>query len=174
MVKVVTSVGNLIKILKKNFETNILWKKFCDNYFCGTNIFWDQMFLGRNFLGVMVLGTKFLTAIFGTKSILEQHFFQTKYFKTKLRQTVSAWVSPNSTPACLCNLMIRGGVIIKKGENFCATFKKGMTPPPHRIFQTFLSFRLVWKILTPLSDQIQTFLNLRTYWWQKTPPDWHF
>ena len=130
MVKVVTSVGNLIKILKKIFETNILWKKFCDNYFCGTNIFWDQMFLGRNFLGVMVLGTKFLTAIFGTKSILEQHFFQTKYFKTKLRQTVSAWVSPNSTPACPCNLMIRGGVIMKKGENFCATFKKGMTPPP--------------------------------------------
>ena len=115
MVKVVTSVGNLIKILKKNFETNILWKKFCDNYFCGTNIFWDQIFLRGNFLGVMVLGTKFLTAIFGTKSILEQHFFQTKYFKTKLRQTVSAWVSPNSTPACLCNLMIRGGVIIKQG-----------------------------------------------------------
>ena len=39
----------------------------------------------------------------------------------------------------------------------------------HRIFQTFLNFRLIWKMLTPLSDQFQTFFNLRTYWWRKTP-----
>ena len=39
------------------------------------------------------------------------------------------------------------------------------TPPPSIGY-----FRLIWKLLTPpLSDQFQTFLNLRTYWWRKTP-----
>ena len=37
------------------------------------------------------------------------------------------------------------------------------------LFQTFLNFRLIWKMRTPLKYQFQTFLNLRTNWWPKTP-----
>ena len=37
------------------------------------------------------------------------------------------------------------------------------------IITDFLNFKLIRKMLTPLSDQIRTFLNLRTYWQQKTP-----
>ena len=32
-----------------------------------------------------------------------------------------------------------------------------LDPPPYQIIQTFLNFRIIFKMLTPLSDQIQTF-----------------
>ena len=80
-----------------------------------------------------------------------------------------------STPELPNQCLLRRGVISKKRENSSTMSELGLTPP--RIIQTFLNFRLIWKMLTPLSDQFQTFLHLKTYWWRKTPrpyKDWHF
>ena len=38
-----------------------------------------------------------------------------------------------------------------------------------RIIQSISKFRIIWKMLTHLSNQMQIFLNLRTYWRMKTP-----
>ena len=45
----------------------------------------------------------------------------------------------------------------------------GLTPPPIGYFRLFWISDLFEKCWPPLSDQFQTFLNLRTYWWRKTP-----
>ena len=45
----------------------------------------------------------------------------------------------------------------------------GLTPPPPGYFRLFWISDLFEKCWSPLSDQFQTFLNLRTYWWRKTP-----
>ena len=64
----------------------------------------------------------------------------------------------------IASRQLRGGIIIKKQENRLAP-----PPTPYRIFETFLNFRLICKMLTPLSYQIETFFNMKTYWWRKTP-----
>ena len=59
-----------------------------------------------------------------------------------------------------------------KTGKFWTMSQISLTPPsPIRYFRLF-GISDFCKMLTPLSDQFQTFLNLRTYWWRKTPQDW--
>ena len=109
---------------KKCFLTNIFLssKMFLDQQFFNLNFglvwvslvlvlflfFWDQHFFNQIFSEQNFLGSKFLV---GTNSFWDQNFGDQFYLGTKLyflaqplirpssRLTVSAWVSPSSTPA---------------------------------------------------------------------------
>ena len=63
----------------------------------------------------------------------------TYWFQNTLLVLLYAWLDyvPQLVPTIL-----RGGVIIKKREN-CGLFPNRLDPPPFRIFQTFLNFRLI-------------------------------
>ena len=72
--------------------------------------FWDQHFLNQIFWEQKLFGIKIFV---GTNSFRDQNFGDQFYYGTKLyflaqllirpssRLTVSAWVSPSSTPACI-------------------------------------------------------------------------
>ena len=71
---------------------------------------------------------------------------------------------------------------IEVGEASLFLYKKKwekfpIRPSPLPDNSEFFEFQNYLKNALPLSDQIQPFLNLRTYWWRKTPSDrqlkWH-
>ena len=74
----------------------------------------------------------------------------------------SCWLAPVVTNIIIFEIILLLGCIILCNHQFLSyrmllhqkmgLFRGGWPPPP--------------------SDQFQTFLNLRTYWWRKTPLDW--
>ena len=87
---------NFFLPIKKMFIKNCQQKKLHLKcwYGLGYQNFWNQSFLGPTFFRKRILRINF----FGTKLC----FLAQPLLRPSSRLTVSAWVSPSSTPACNC------------------------------------------------------------------------
>ena len=78
-------------------------------------------------------------------------------------KAASGWNCSEGMELRLGTTQLRGGAIIKKKETFQYNVRIRFDRPPPTDNSDFLEFHTYLKNADPLLDQIQTFLNLRTY-----------